>query len=66
MSRVVYDEDARVCAWVDEQMGLPWPSVVKTAIGYERDGELGAGVVFDNLTDNNVFASKGVWPVSNS
>jgi RimJ/RimL family protein N-acetyltransferase len=54
--RLVYDDDARVCAWVDEQMGLPWPSIVKTAIGCEIEGELVAGVVFDNLTDNNVFA----------
>ena len=50
------DDDARVSAWLDAQMGLPAPSVVKTAIGYEEDGEIVAGVVFDNLTDNNVFA----------
>ncbi len=56
MGRVVFDEDVRVGAWLDEQMGYAVPSVVKPSIGYEVDGQLVAGVVFDNATDNNVFA----------
>lgn len=56
MGRLVFDEDARVCAWLDEQMGVPGPAVEKASIGYERNGNLVAGVVFDNKTDNNVFA----------
>jgi RimJ/RimL family protein N-acetyltransferase len=55
MERVVYEEDVRVGAWLDAQMGYS-NGAVKASIGYERDGELVAGVVFDNGTDNNVFA----------
>lgn len=54
--RLVLDEDARICAWLDAQMGYQTPSPVKASIGYEIDGELVTGVVFDNVTDNNVFA----------
>lgn len=56
MGRLVLDDDARVCAFIDARMGLAAPSLVKTAFGWEEDGEIVAGVVFDNLTDNNVFA----------
>lgn len=56
MGQLVFDQDERVCAWLDQQMGLAGPMLVKTAIGYEENGELMAAVVFDNLTDNNVFA----------
>lgn len=54
MGRLVYDVP-RVSAWMDEKLGQP-PGTVQTAIGYERGGELVAGVAFDNLTDNNIFA----------
>jgi hypothetical protein len=53
---IIFDDDARVCAWLDAQMGLSSPSAAKTAIGCEREGELVAAVAFDCLTDNNVFA----------
>lgn len=53
--RPVFDDDARCCAWLDRQMGIA-PSLVKTAIGWEEGGELTAVVVFDNMTDSNVFA----------
>lgn len=56
MGRVVLDEDGRVCAWIDDQMRHPHPSPPKASIGYERNGTLVAAVMFDNLTDNNVFA----------
>jgi RimJ/RimL family protein N-acetyltransferase len=56
VDRLLLDDDARVNAWLDGQMGYAVASSIKPAIGFERDGELVAGVVFDNATDNNVFA----------
>lgn len=55
MGRLVLNDDARCCAWLDAQMGIA-PSLVKPAFGWEEADELSAVVVFDNLTDNNVFA----------
>ena len=56
MARLILDDDARCCAWLEAQMGLAEPMLVKTAFGYEEAGELVAVVMFDNLTDTNVFA----------
>jgi RimJ/RimL family protein N-acetyltransferase len=53
---LLVDDDARITAWIDEHMGAPVPSAAKTAIGFTRCGELVAGVTFDNVTDNNIFA----------
>lgn len=55
MGRVVLGEDDRVCRWLSEQTG-GGEYQLRTAIGYERRGELVAAVTFDNLTGNTVFA----------
>jgi RimJ/RimL family protein N-acetyltransferase len=52
---VVYGRDTEVANWVAARWGAPAPAV-NSALGFERDGELIAGVYFDGLTDNNIFA----------
>jgi hypothetical protein len=52
---VVYGRDVEVADWVASRWGSPAPAV-NAALGFERDGELVAGVYFDGLTDNNIFA----------
>lgn len=42
--------------WVAEQLGFPEGAPVCSSIGFEIDGELVAGVTFDNMTDTNLFA----------
>lgn len=53
---LVYGQDARVAQWVAEQHGMPDGAPAYASIGYELDGELVAGVMFDNLSETNVFA----------
>lgn len=52
---LVFDEPQRVANWVAAQCGNDAPTV-DAAIGFEKDGELRAGVYFDGMTDNNIFA----------
>jgi hypothetical protein len=53
---LVVDDDERVTQWVAQHSaGGPTPPAY-LAVGYEREGELIAGVYFDNCTDTNVFA----------
>lgn len=52
---LVLDEAQRVADWVAAQSGNAAPTV-DAAIGFEQDGALKAGVYFDALTDNNIFA----------
>lgn len=52
---LVLDNPQRVADWVGAYMGHTAPSV-DAAIGYEVNGELKAGVYFDCMTDNNIFA----------
>lgn len=54
MGRLVYGQDERVSQWVAAQNGEPPPPVV-SAIGWERDGELTAGIYFDTMNSNNLF-----------
>jgi RimJ/RimL family protein N-acetyltransferase len=55
---LVYDQHERVSDWVAVQMGFPpgSGSPVASAIGYERDNELVAAVLFENPTETNIFA----------
>lgn len=53
---VVYGQDRWVSDWVAEQLGFPEGAPVCSSLGYELDGELVAGVTFDNMTDTNLFA----------
>jgi len=62
---LVYGEDGAVSRWVAAQSNEPAPPVV-SAIGWERDGRLTAGIYFDTMNSNNVFAhiaSTGLMPV---
>lgn len=52
---LVLDDPQRVADWVGVELGAPAPSV-DSAIGYEIDGELRAGVYFDAMTESNIFA----------
>jgi RimJ/RimL family protein N-acetyltransferase len=52
-SRLIFDDKERVGAWVADQVGQlsPWGGFY--AMGVERDGELVAGIVFNNMTDSS-------------
>lgn len=52
---LVLDAPQRVADWVGAKCGMPAPSV-DAAIGYESNGELTAGVYFDGMLPNTVFA----------
>lgn len=53
---LVYGQDERVTRWVAEQLGFAQLPSACASIGYEVDGVLQAGVMFDNMTETNVFA----------
>lgn len=53
---LVYGQDERVTRWVAAQVGDSEPPPAYASIGFERDGELVAGVFFDNYTGTNIFA----------
>lgn len=52
-SRLIFDDKDRVGAWVADQVEQmsSWGDFY--AMGAERDGELVAGVVFNNMTDSS-------------
>lgn len=52
-SRLVFDEKDRVGKWVAEQVeqSAAWGSFY--AMGVERDGEIVAGIVFNNMNGSN-------------
>lgn len=52
---LVLDEPQKVADWVAAQSGDAAPTV-DAAIGFEQDGQLVAGVYFDGMTENNIFA----------
>lgn len=56
MATLVFDQPARVGAWVAQQVGqtADWGSFY--AMGVEMNGELVAGVVFDNFNGSNATA----------
>jgi hypothetical protein len=53
---LVYDQDVRVSDWVAQQLGYAEGPPVSATIGFERNGELVAGVLLDNYTGTNIFA----------
>lgn len=55
-ARLIFDDKERVGAWVADQVGqlAPWGGYY--AMGVEKDGELVAGVVFNNMTDSSATA----------
>jgi RimJ/RimL family protein N-acetyltransferase len=48
--------DLYVTTWVALQLGYTDPPPAYTSIGFEREGELVAGIYFDGMSDTNVFA----------
>ncbi len=52
---LVYGAAQRVADWVGQQCGAAAPSV-DAAIGYESSGTLTAGVYFDGMLPNTIFA----------
>ena len=62
MKRVVCDDPERVSQFVSDVMGLgqDWSSY--RAIGLEEDGELIAGVVYDNYTGSTIFMHIAALP----
>lgn len=52
-TELIFDQKERVADWVAERVGQlsPWGGYY--AMGAERDGEIIAGVVFNNFTDSN-------------
>lgn len=61
MKRVVCDDPARVARFVSEQMGIEdWGTY--RAIGLESDGEIVAGVVYDNYTGATIFMHIATLP----
>lgn len=53
---LVYGQDERVTTWVAARMGQAEPPPAYASIGYERNGELVAGVYFDGMSETNIFA----------
>ncbi len=53
MKTVIYGQDERVCAWVSEKIREN-DFIFARAIGLEQDGELIAGVVYENYTGKNI------------
>ena len=53
---LVYGQNERVTQWVAQRCGSSGPMPAYASIGYERDGELVAGVFFDGRTETNVYA----------
>lgn len=52
MRRVISDQSRRVSHWVGSRMGSTWDGAM--AIGLEQDGELIAGVVYDDFNGANI------------
>jgi RimJ/RimL family protein N-acetyltransferase len=53
---LVYGQDERVTRWVAQRSGNDSPTPSCASIGFERGGELVAGVYFDGRTQTNLFA----------
>lgn len=62
MKRVICDDPARVARFVSEQMGIEDDFSSYKAIGLEGDGELVAGVVYDNYTGATIFMHIAALP----
>lgn len=53
MKTVIYGQDERVCKWVADKVSES-DFLLARAIGLEEDGELIAGVVYENYTGKNI------------
>lgn len=53
---LILGQDDRVTQWVAQQAAVGKAPAACSSIGFERDGELVAGVYFTDLTETNVFA----------
>lgn len=52
---IVYDDPQAIADWVCGYHGYAAPTV-DSAVGFVVDGQLVAGVYFENMTPNNIFA----------
>jgi len=59
--KVISDDPERIGKWVASRMGTKW-WCQHAAIGFERDGELVAGIVYDNFNGKNIFAHIAAVP----
>lgn len=55
-NRLVYDDKERVAAWVANKVDLQGGWGSHYAMGAERDGDLVAGIVFNNFNGANAIA----------
>lgn len=53
--RIVFNEDKRVCEWVAARVDEEDFGEYARGIGLEKDGELVAGVVYNNYNKTNVY-----------
>jgi RimJ/RimL family protein N-acetyltransferase len=61
MKKLIYGQDERVMRFVCERTGSPgW--IGATTIGYEKDGELIAGVVFESYSHPNIHIHVAAVP----
>lgn len=54
------DDNELIGSWVFRQVGKAWAPEGRTSIGLERDGEVLAGLVFEDYTGTSVFAHSAV------
>lgn len=62
MKRIVTDELERVSLWVAKQCGAVGYTGGRQTLGLEQDGELVAGVVYDNWNRASIHAHIAVLP----
>ena len=55
MKRVILDDQQRVLSWVGKKIDAPNFAGDAKAIGWEVDGELQGGVVFENWNGPNIY-----------
>ena len=55
MGTIIYDQTARVSAWVAAKMGRTVAFAGHYAMGLERNGDMVAGIVMDNFNGRNAF-----------
>lgn len=66
MRRIVLDQRERVAAWVTGQLsGVVRSDPDAYAIGVEEDGELVAGISYDNWSKRNIFMHVAALPGKN-
>jgi len=60
-TKVICDDPERIGKWVSKRTGTKW-WCQHAAIGFEKDGALVAGIVYDNFNGKNIFAHIAAVP----